>query len=149
MCVFPVIPWRKYDSHRPVFGEDFLGQILAADSLPGAFVRSRISAVRTYGALTGRLTGLLTAQVTGRAYGAAYGALTERVTGRLRVGLQLGFEESSGLPQRMFSCQFALRAQSVCDHVVLVLWEVEVFLRVLRSKTVARKILCTQGVQKP
>ena len=42
VCVFPIIPWRKYDSQRPLFGGDFLGQILAADSLPGAFVHSRI-----------------------------------------------------------------------------------------------------------
>ena len=41
VCVFPTIPWRKYDSQRPLFGGDFLGQILAADSLPGAFVHSR------------------------------------------------------------------------------------------------------------
>ena len=40
-CVFPIVPWRKYDSQRPLFGGDFLGQILAADSLPGAFVHSR------------------------------------------------------------------------------------------------------------
>ena len=39
--VFPLIPWRKYDSQRPLFGGDFLGQILAAPSLPGAFVYSR------------------------------------------------------------------------------------------------------------
>ena len=41
VCVFPIIPWRKYDSQIPLFGGDFLGQILAADSLPGAFVHSR------------------------------------------------------------------------------------------------------------
>ena len=41
LCVFPLIPWRKYDFRRPLFGGDFLGQILAADSLPGAFVHSR------------------------------------------------------------------------------------------------------------
>ena len=41
VCVFPIIPWRKDDSQRPLFGGDFLGQILAADSLPGAFVHSR------------------------------------------------------------------------------------------------------------
>ena len=35
MCVFPLIPWRKYDSQRPLFGGDFLGLILAAPSLPG------------------------------------------------------------------------------------------------------------------
>ena len=39
--VFPLIPWRKYDSQRPLFGGDFLGQILAAAPLPGAFVYSR------------------------------------------------------------------------------------------------------------
>ena len=35
---------KKYDSdsQRPLFGGDFLGQILAADSLPGAFVHSRM-----------------------------------------------------------------------------------------------------------
>ena len=43
MCVFPITPWRKYDSQRPLFGGDFLGQILAADSLPGAFLHSRKS----------------------------------------------------------------------------------------------------------
>ena len=43
MCVFPTVPWRKYDSQRPLFGGDFLGQILAVDSLPGAFVHSRIT----------------------------------------------------------------------------------------------------------
>ena len=37
----PMRPWRKHDSQRPLFGGDFLGQILAADSLPGAFVHSR------------------------------------------------------------------------------------------------------------
>ena len=31
---------KKYDSQRPLFGADFLGQILAADALPGAFVHS-------------------------------------------------------------------------------------------------------------
>ena len=36
------MPWRKYDSQRPLFGGDFLGQILAADSLPGAFVHSHV-----------------------------------------------------------------------------------------------------------
>ena len=41
VCVSPITPWRKYDSQRPLFGGDFLGQILAADSLPGAFVHSR------------------------------------------------------------------------------------------------------------
>ena len=41
VCVFPLIPWRKYDSQRPLLGGDFLGQTLAADSLPGAFVHSR------------------------------------------------------------------------------------------------------------
>ena len=40
VCIFPINPWRKYDSQRPLFGGDFLGQILAADSLPGAFVHS-------------------------------------------------------------------------------------------------------------
>ena len=29
----------------PLFGGDFLGQILAADSLPGAFVHSRIESL--------------------------------------------------------------------------------------------------------
>ena len=24
--IFPIIPWRKYDSQRPLFGGDFLGQ---------------------------------------------------------------------------------------------------------------------------
>ena len=47
MCVFPIIPWRKYDSQRPLFGGDFLGQILAADSLPGAFVHSRFCGTLT------------------------------------------------------------------------------------------------------
>ena len=40
VCVFPILPWRKYNSQRPLFGGDFVGQILAADSLPGAFVHS-------------------------------------------------------------------------------------------------------------
>ena len=41
-CAFsPIIPWRKDDSQRPLFGGDFLAQILAADSLPGAFVHTQ------------------------------------------------------------------------------------------------------------
>ena len=41
-CAFSlIIPWREYDSQRPLFGGHFLGQLLAADSLPGAFVHSR------------------------------------------------------------------------------------------------------------
>ena len=41
VCVFPIIPWRESDFQRPLFGGDFLGQVLAADSLPGAFLHSR------------------------------------------------------------------------------------------------------------
>ena len=49
VCVFPLIPWGEYDSQRPLFGGGFLGQILAAPSLPGAFVYSRfVRAVRNF-----------------------------------------------------------------------------------------------------
>ena len=43
VCVFPTSAWRKYDSQKHLFGGDFLGKILAANSLPGAFVYSRFS----------------------------------------------------------------------------------------------------------
>ena len=45
MVVVVVGPSPKYDPQRPLLDGDFLGQILAADSLPGAFVHSRNCAI--------------------------------------------------------------------------------------------------------
>ena len=86
----------------------------------------------------------------GAAYGTAYGGgLRGGLRGGLWVSLQAGFQGSSGLPQCVFSCQFALRALSVCDHVVLVLWGVEVFVRVLRSKAGTQDRVCQKSSVHP